>query len=97
MRIVLYTHHDLFEPALSLAAALAETHEVHLLLAVPAGAKRAANFEAPADLESFGLLAADAVLAPHFPDETRRMWRKTASFHLVVTRPIVHTTRSRSG
>jgi len=85
MRIVLYTHHSLFEPALSLADALAESAEVHLLLEMPAGMWRAANFEAAADLLPTGLAAADPVLAPSFPEETRKMWRKTASFHLVVT------------
>lgn len=85
MRVVLYSHHSLFEPALSMAAALAESAEVHLLLEVPAGRWQAANFDAAGDVLATGLVAADPVLAPAFPEQTRHLWRAMASFHLVVT------------
>jgi glycosyltransferase involved in cell wall biosynthesis len=84
VRIVLYTHHSLFEPALSLAEALAETAEVHLLLEVPAGAWELANFEASAASSTVGMIEADPVLAPYYPSAIRDMWRTAASFHLVV-------------
>lgn len=84
LKVVLYTHHALFEPALSLAEALAESAEVHLLLEVPAGTWQMANFEAVANSTSTGLVDADSVLAPFYPPRIQQMWRKTASFHLVV-------------
>lgn len=85
MKVVLYTHHSLFEPALSLASALSEMAEVHLLLEVPAGTWQAANFGASAGSELSGLVPADDILTPFFPRQTQEMWRRTASFHLVVT------------
>jgi glycosyltransferase involved in cell wall biosynthesis len=85
MKIALYAHHSMFEPALCLAEALSRSDEVHLLLEAPAGRWQEANFVAPTDLGPSGLVEADPLLAPHFPEETRAMWRTTASFHLVVT------------
>jgi hypothetical protein len=70
VRIVLYTHHALFEPALSLAESLAESAEVHLLLEVPAGSWQLANFEAESTSVATGLVDADpvgAVLSPQRP------------------------------
>lgn len=87
MRVVLYTHHSLFEPALSLAAALSGKVELHLLLELPAGTWKTANFEAEGDDLPSGVVAADELLAPFFPERTRRMWQQAASFHLVVTSP----------
>ncbi|WP_331953841.1 glycosyltransferase family 4 protein [Pengzhenrongella sp.] len=52
---------------------------------MPSGRWQSANFEAPEDLVPSGLVEADPVLAAHFPEETRAMWRRAASFHLVVT------------
>lgn len=86
MRIVLYAHHSLFEPALSLTDALARRAEVHLVLEVPAGAWQAANFTAPADLAP-GVVPGDAALSGHVPERTRALWRRARSFHLVVTGP----------
>jgi hypothetical protein len=77
MRVVLYTHHSLFEAALSLAEALAETAEVHLLLEVPAGTWELANFEAVSDGSASGLIEADPVLEPFYPKRVREMWRRT--------------------
>ena len=85
MRVVLYTHHSLFEPALSLAAALAELVEVHLLMEVPASNDEIAHFEAGSAALPSGRVDADAVLAPFYPAEVRAMWRRAASFQLVVT------------
>ena len=87
MRVVLYTHHSLFEPALSLAGALSHSHEVHLLLEVPTGGWQLANFEVARQELEPGLVPADEVLAPHYPDDVRATWRRTASFHLVVPEP----------
>ncbi|MBA2558956.1 MAG: glycosyltransferase family 4 protein [Propionibacteriales bacterium] len=84
MRIALYTHPALFEPALSLADALADSAEVHLLLEVHPEKWSVANFEGVRSDLPAGLVAADAVLAPSYPPAVRRMWRKAASFHLVV-------------
>ena len=84
MRVLLYTHHSLFEPALCLAAALAERAEVHLLLEVPAGQWQLANFEVAQQQLPTGLIDANAVLAPHYPAGVRAAWQGTASFHLVV-------------
>jgi alpha-maltose-1-phosphate synthase len=83
MRIVLYSHHSLFEPALSLVDALADQAEVHLLLEVPAGDWRLASFEAAPGTLPPGLVPGDAVLAPFYPDAVRAMWRKAATFQLV--------------
>jgi glycosyltransferase involved in cell wall biosynthesis len=84
VRIVLYTHHALFEPALSLAESLAESAEVHLLLEVPAGSWQLANFEAESTSVATGLVDADPVLAPFYPPSVQERWRKTSSFKLVV-------------
>jgi glycosyltransferase involved in cell wall biosynthesis len=83
VRVVLYTHHAMFEPALSLAESLADRAEVHLLLEVPAGSWQLANFEAESDSAPTGLVDADPVLAPFYPGITRERWRKTSSFKLV--------------
>jgi alpha-maltose-1-phosphate synthase len=85
VRVVLYTHHSLFEPALCLAAALTELAEVHLLMEVPVNGEQAAHFEAGGSPLPPGRVDADAVLAPFYPAQTRAMWRRTASFQLVVT------------
>ena len=84
MRIVLYTHHALFEPALSLTESLAGHAEVHLLLEVPAGSWQLANFEAAGASTATGLVDADPVLAPFYPERVRERWRKASSFQLVV-------------
>ncbi len=86
MRVVLYAHHSLFEPALCTAHALSEVSEVHLLLEVPASGWQAANF-ATDDLPGPGLMAADPLLRSSFGEDTRAMWARAASFHLVVTGP----------
>jgi glycosyltransferase involved in cell wall biosynthesis len=85
VRVVLYTHHSLFEPALSLAAALADVAEVHLLMEVPASNDQVAHFEAGGHPLPSGRVEADAVLAPFYPAEVRALWRRAASFQLVVT------------
>jgi hypothetical protein len=85
VRVVLYTHHSLFEPALCLAAALADLAEVHLLMEVPATNDQVAHFEAGDQTLSSGRVDADAVLAPFYSAQVRAMWRRTASFQLVVT------------
>jgi glycosyltransferase involved in cell wall biosynthesis len=84
VRVVLYTHHSLFEPALSLAESLAESTEVHLLLELPTGRSELASFEIGGAFKSTGLIAADPVLAPFYPESIQQRWRKTASFKLVV-------------
>jgi glycosyltransferase involved in cell wall biosynthesis len=84
VRVVLYTHHAMFEPALSLAESLADSVEVHLLLEVPAGTWEVANFEAGGGVTATGLVEADPVLAPFYPVSVQERWRKTASFTLVV-------------
>lgn len=83
MRVVLYVHHSLFEPALSLVDALSSSAEVHVILEVPAGKWQMASFEATADPLPPGLVAADEILAPHYPAPVRSRWRKAASFHLI--------------
>ena len=83
MRIVLYVHHALFEPALSMVDALSSEAEVHVILEVPAGTSQIASFEATARSLPSGLVAADEILAPFYPETVRAMWRKAASFHLV--------------
>ena len=85
VRVVLYTHHSLFEPALCLAAALADLAEVHLLMEVPATDDQVAHFEVDGQALSSGRVDADALLAPFYSTEVRAMWRRTASFQLVVT------------
>jgi glycosyltransferase involved in cell wall biosynthesis len=85
VRVVLYTHHSLFEPALSLAAALADLAEVHLLMEVPASNEQVAHFEAGDGGLPSGLVDADPVLAPFYPARVRARWQRTASFQLVVT------------
>ncbi|HEX2175493.1 MAG TPA: glycosyltransferase family 4 protein [Nocardioidaceae bacterium] len=83
LRIALYTHHALFEPALSLVDALAPHAEVHLLLEVPPREWRTASFEAAPGPVPTGLVDADPLLSPFYPAPVRAMWRKAASFHLV--------------
>src|SRR4051794_559424 len=78
VRVVLYTHHSLFEPALCLAAALADLAEVHLLMEVPATHDQVANFEAGGQTLSSGRVDADAVLAPFYSARVRAMWRRAA-------------------
>src|SRR3954454_7628962 len=85
VRVALYTHHSLFEPALCLAAALADLAEVHLLMEVPATNDQVAHFEAGGQTLSSGRVDGDAVLAPSYSAQVRAMWRRTASFQLVVT------------
>lgn len=85
MRVVLYTHHSLFEPALCLADALADVAEVHLLMEVPATSDKVAHFEAGGESLPSGRVDADAVLARFYPEQVRVRWRRTASFQLVVT------------
>jgi glycosyltransferase involved in cell wall biosynthesis len=85
VRVVLYTHHSLFEPALCLAAALADLAEVHLLMEVPATNDQVAHFEAGGQALPPGRVDADAVLAPFYSAHVRAMWRRAASFQLVVT------------
>ena len=75
----------MFEPALALTAALAGRSGVHLLLEVPHGGDRAANFAGAVDGLAPGLHDADPVLAPHHPEPTRAMWRAAASAHVLVT------------
>src|SRR5687768_3779828 len=84
VRVVLYTHHALFEPALSLAESLSKSAEVHLLLEVPARSWQLANFEAENDSAPIGLVDADPVLAPFYPASIQERWRSASSFKLVV-------------
>ena len=59
--------------------------EVHLVVEMPPAAWRSANFDASIEGLGPGLHPADPVLAPHFPEATRAMWRSAASAHVLVT------------
>src|SRR3954465_321271 len=76
VRVALYTHPSLFEPALCLAAALADLAEVHLLMEVPATNDKIAHFEAGGQTVSSGRVDGDAVFAPFYSAQGPAMWRR---------------------
>lgn len=82
---MLWAHHSLFEPALALSGALADRDEVHLVVEVPHGGDRAANFGGRVGGLAPGLHDADPVLSPEHPEATRALWRSAASARVLVT------------
>ena len=89
-RVVLYTHSAVLAPALSLAHALSQRSECHLLLELGPATWRMELLDQAPDGVGPGIVPAEPVIGPAFPAAVRAQWRDLASFRLVVH----HTARA---
>ena len=89
-RVVLYTHSAVLAPALSLAHALSQHSECHLLLELGPATWRMELLDQAPGAVGPGIVPAEPVIGPAFPAAVRALWRDLASFHLVIH----HTARA---